>query len=196
MKLSNNIKSLIRDIQYAPNHPRDLLFCAFKGLHWDSQLRFYGLPHLHIKGSLSIGRGFVCCSKISKNSIGVFQRVVIKSLRKTSIIKLGNNVQISGCTISAAEHITIGNNVLIGSGALITDSDAHPLDASERLKGGPGNSRGITIGDNVFIGARAIILKGVNIGNNSIIGSGSVVVKDVPSNVVVGGNPAKILKIL
>ena len=50
------------------------------------------------------------------------------------------------------------------------------------------------IGNNVSIGANSVVIGGVKIGNNSIIGAGSVVVKDVPSNVIVVGNPAKIIK--
>ena len=52
----------------------------------------------------------------------------------------------------------------------------------------------ITIGNKVFIGAGSIILPGATIGDNSVIAAGSVVTKDVPENVVVGGNPAKIIK--
>ena len=52
------------------------------------------------------------------------------------------------------------------------------------------------IEDNVFIGARSIIMKGVHIGNGSVVGAGSVVTKDVPANVIVAGNPAKIVKYL
>ena len=48
--------------------------------------------------------------------------------------------------------------------------------------------------DNVWIGDSAIVGKGVKIGKNSIVAAGAVVVKDVPANVVVGGNPAKIIK--
>ncbi len=52
------------------------------------------------------------------------------------------------------------------------------------------------IGDNVTVGANAIILGGVRVGDNVVVGAGSVVVKDVPSNVVVAGNPAQIIKYL
>ena len=52
----------------------------------------------------------------------------------------------------------------------------------------------INIGDNVWIGGGAIIFPGVNIGDNSVIGAGSIVVRDVLSNVVVAGNPAKVIK--
>ena len=51
-----------------------------------------------------------------------------------------------------------------------------------------------TIGDNVEIGSGAIIIGNIKIGNNVIIGAGATVVKDVPDNVIVVGNPAKILK--
>jgi len=50
------------------------------------------------------------------------------------------------------------------------------------------------IGDNVFIGVNAIILPGIKINNNVIIGAGAVVTKDIPSNCIVGGNPARILR--
>lgn len=50
------------------------------------------------------------------------------------------------------------------------------------------------IGHNVWIGRRAIIMQGVEIGNSAIIASGSVVTKSVPPYAIVGGNPARIIK--
>lgn len=59
------------------------------------------------------------------------------------------------------------------------------------------NSSKVTkIGDNVFIGIKSIILPGSNIGENVIIGAGSVVSGKIPSNVVIGGNPAKVIMTL
>ncbi len=52
----------------------------------------------------------------------------------------------------------------------------------------------VTIGDNVWIGGRAVINPGVTIGNNVVVASGVVVTKDIPDDVVVGGNPARIIK--
>ena len=58
------------------------------------------------------------------------------------------------------------------------------------------HSLGPTIGDNVTLGVGVIIVGDVKIGNNVIVGAGAVVVKDVPDNVVVAGNPARIIKTL
>jgi maltose O-acetyltransferase len=58
----------------------------------------------------------------------------------------------------------------------------------------PNTTKPVAIGDNVWIGTHSLILPGVEIGSNSIVASGSVVTKSVGSGVVVGGNPARIIK--
>ncbi len=59
-----------------------------------------------------------------------------------------------------------------------------------------GEAKRTIIGDNVFIGVHSVILMGSEIGNNVIIGAGSVVSGKIPDNVVVAGNPAKIVRTL
>lgn len=59
-----------------------------------------------------------------------------------------------------------------------------------------GESKKTIIGDNVFIGINSIILMGAQIGNNVIIGAGSVVSGHIPDNVIVAGNPAKVIRSL
>ena len=136
--------------------------------------------------------------QICSNSLGLIQPCVFNISSPGSMLAIGNNVGISGSTLCASKSIIIGNNVLIGSGCLITDSDSHPMDWKERINGGENKTSwsGIVIEDNVFIGARSIVLKGVTIGEGAVVGAGSVVTKDVPANTVVAGNPAKLIRCL
>lgn len=175
--------------------PRDWIFCALHGLEYDSSWRFRGLPLVQKRRGavISIGKCFVTCSSPKWNSIGVFQKVMLKANSHESKIMIGDDVGLSGCVIAATKSIKIGNRVLIGSGALITDSDAHPVSAEARRRGEAGESAPIVVGDDVFIGARAIILKGVTLGDGCIVGAGAVVTKDVPAQSIVVGNPAKIV---
>jgi len=69
----------------------------------------------------------------------------------------------------------------------------HPLDVETR-NSGLEMGYPIEIGDNVWVGGGAIINPGIKIGNNVVIGAGSVVTKDIPDNVVIVGNPARIIK--
>ncbi|OPZ78421.1 MAG: Maltose O-acetyltransferase [Alphaproteobacteria bacterium ADurb.Bin438] len=88
--------------------------------------------------------------------------------------------------------ITIGDNVLIGPKVGIYTA-THPINPTERLSGKEGGKE-IKIGNNVWIGGGAIILAGVTIGDNVIIGAGAVVTKDIKNNMIVGGNPAKVIR--
>ena len=95
-------------------------------------------------------------------------------------------------TILDEAEVRMGDNVFIGPNVSIYTA-CHPLDAPSRNRliewAEP-----VTIGNNVWIGGSATILPGVTIGDNVVVGAGSVVTKDVPANVVVGGNPARIIK--
>ena len=96
-----------------------------------------------------------------------------------------------GVRIDSAEHVEIGNNCMIASGAYLTDADWHDIyDRTRPI----GNTAKITLQDNVWIGDQATLCKGVTIGRNSIVGASAVVANDVPDNVVVAGNPARIIR--
>jgi acetyltransferase-like isoleucine patch superfamily enzyme len=105
---------------------------------------------------------------------------------------------ISQAAIICHLSIQIGNNVKIGGGARIYDTDFHAIDPKLRLNPITDFANKVkipvVIEDNVFIGAHSTILKGVTIGQNSIIGACSVVTKNVPLNEIWAGNPAKFIR--
>ena len=96
------------------------------------------------------------------------------------------------CVFLDAAPIEIGNNCLIGPKTCIY-TISHPLDRQERQEG-IGLIKKVTIGNDVWIGGSVTILPGISLGNNVIVGAGSVVTKSFPDNVVIAGNPAKIIK--
>jgi len=96
------------------------------------------------------------------------------------------------CVFLDVCEIRIGVNCFIAPGVHIYTA-THPLNPNERISGAE-YGKPVSIGDNVWIGGRVVINPGVNIGNNVVIASGAVVTKDVPENVVVAGNPAKVIK--
>ena len=106
-------------------------------------------------------------------------------------IKIGKNVFFNtGCSFQDRGGITIGDNVFIGMNVIISTLN-HGIEIQNRSTTYPSK---VKIGNNVWIGSGANILPGVTIGDNSIIAAGTLVNKDVPSNVIVGGVPAKIIR--
>lgn len=97
-----------------------------------------------------------------------------------------NNVFLDVCPI------TIGDNCMFGPDVKLYTA-THPLDPIER-NGGLELGKPITIGNNVWLGGSVVIVPGVTIGDNVVVAAGSVVTKDVPANIVVGGNPARIIR--
>jgi len=88
--------------------------------------------------------------------------------------------------------ITIGNDVKFGPKVGLY-TPQHPLDPAIRRTEAEKTSP-ITIGNDVWVGGGASILPGVTLGNNVIVGAGSVVTHSFPDNVIVVGNPARILR--
>ncbi|MBS5820976.1 MAG: chorismate mutase [Enterococcus gilvus] len=88
--------------------------------------------------------------------------------------------------------ITIGDNCMFGPNVQLYTA-SHPLEPGKR-NSGQEFGKPITIGDNVWIGGSCVVVPGVTLGDNVVVAAGAVVTKSFPDNVVVGGNPARILK--
>lgn len=156
----------------------------------------------------SVGHSLSIESKIpqvwNKPNIFIGNNVVISGFTSffgcpfttKSKITIADNSYIGyGTTLAIGEEIYIGKNVKIAANCFIAGYYGHPSNYIDRLNNKSESNIGkIYIGDNVWIGTNVKIMKNIKIGKNSIISAGSVVIEDIPENVIVAGNPAKIVK--
>jgi acetyltransferase-like isoleucine patch superfamily enzyme len=98
------------------------------------------------------------------------------------------------CTISAYAHVRIGEQCVIADRAMFIDFDHGITEVERPIRLQGIYTRDVDVGSNVWIGYGACILRGVTVGDNAVIGTNAVVVADVPANAVVGGVPAKVIR--
>ena len=130
-----------------------------------------------------IGRGSVFWGSVQIYGSGnLYKRLVI-----------GEDCWINlGCLFDLGDTITIGNRSAVGHQVLFLTS-SHEIGSAER-RSGSSTLAPIRIGDGAWIGSRAVILPGTTIGPGAVVAAGAVVTKDVPSNTLVAGVPAKIVR--
>ena len=173
------------------------LMFIIHGITWGRRWHVWGMPIIQrYRGSrIEIGDGVLLRSWSSTNPLAPNHRVVLATRNADAIIKVGQDVGMTGTTLVAAELIEIGERVQIGANATIVDTDFHPLDPETRRKDFlAGKHAPVIIENDVFIGMNSIILKNVRIGRGSVIGAGSVVACDIPAGVIAAGNPAQVIR--
>jgi maltose O-acetyltransferase len=149
-----------------------------------ARVRVRGRPVIKNWGRMEVGARVQLVS-----TIATLELVAMKD----ATLQIGERTLVNyGCSIAAAERVTIGAECLIGTHAIIIDNDFHRLEPERRLE--TPESKPITIEDNVWIGARVIVLPGVVIGEGACIAAGSVVNADVPPRTLAAGVPARVIK--
>jgi acetyltransferase-like isoleucine patch superfamily enzyme len=98
------------------------------------------------------------------------------------------------CTISAYQHISIGRECIIADRVMMIDFDHGVVEVERPIREQGIYKRDVNVGHNVWIGYGACVLRGVTIGDNAIIGTSAVVTGEVPENAVVGGIPARLIR--
>ncbi len=151
--------------------------------------KFIGPRHLHLFGrGISAGQSL----HVIASADAPVRLTVWATPEKSGQIILGDCVLLTGGTrILAAQKITIGDGCMLAHSATVSDCDWHGIYDRTQIDD---NAKPVTLADNVWLGDGAFVGKGVTIGKNSIVGARAVVTRDVPANVVVAGNPARVVK--
>lgn len=106
-------------------------------------------------------------------------------------VRIGDRVFINvGTVLLSVKEIVVGDDVALANEVYVMDSNSHGVE------GRPHVEAPVRIGDGTWVGARAMVLPGVTIGKRVLVAAGSVVTRDVPDDVLVAGNPARVVRAL
>ena len=98
------------------------------------------------------------------------------------------------CTISAFQHVSIGRECIVADRVMLIDFDHGAVEVERPIRLQGIYKRDVRVAHNVWLGYGACILRGVTVGENAIVGTSAVVTKEVPANAVVGGSPARVIR--
>ncbi|MDB4754066.1 acyltransferase [Akkermansiaceae bacterium] len=163
-----------------------------------------GQAELHVSCKLQVplrcdGKGKVTLGEdvkigYSLGSMSGDGEVLLQARRPEAVINIGASTATNNNVFIVANNsVEIGEECLIGEQVTIYDSDFHALKREDR-KDSMGTSAPVRIHDGVWLGSRVMVLKGVEIGENAVIAAGSVVTSSIPSNVIAGGIPARVIR--
>jgi carbonic anhydrase/acetyltransferase-like protein (isoleucine patch superfamily) len=117
-----------------------------------------------------------------------------------AVLSIGDNSYLGhGVQVVSGSEVRIGRHVLVANRVTLNGYDGHPLDPLARARGEPpgeGGNLPIVLNDYCWIGNDATVLKGVSIGRGAVVASGAMVTQDVPDLALVGGIPARVIRIL
>jgi acetyltransferase-like isoleucine patch superfamily enzyme len=98
------------------------------------------------------------------------------------------------CTISSFQSVRIGRECILADRVMLIDFDHGVVEVERPIRLQGIYKRDVEVGHNCWIGYGACILRGATVGDNCVVGTSTVVTRDVPANAVVGGVPARLLR--
>lgn len=191
------IKDILKRVYFLPWNILNFPTLALNCKKIPKRIECIGKILIINKGVIKLGERVRIRSGFKSNPIGLGYKTVFHVF-KGAELTIGNHVKMSNTAICCAKEIVIDDEVMIGGGVCIYDTDFHSLNHFIRMELVPVKeiplTKAVHIEYGAFIGAGSIILKGVTVGKYSIVGAGSVISKDVPPMEVWGGNPARFIR--
>ena len=159
-------------------------------LRWRGRLQTDGICFVAPTVKFEIGRGAVV--RLGRWSwIGHGTKVRAHE----GVVEIGAKTVVGQeCTISAFKHISIGRECVVADRAMFIDFDHGMAEVERPIRLQGIYKRDVRIGHNVWVGYGACFLRGVTVGDNAVVGTSAVVCDDVPPDAVVGGVPARLIR--
>lgn len=152
-----------------------------------------------LRGARSIGRRahVLGWPEVAATDLEIGQDFKIWSAHRRTVVSGGGRIRIgdrcffnSGSVVISVEEIVIGDDVALANEVMVVDSNSHGVE------GRPHVQAPIRIGDGCWLGNRVMVLPGVTLGKRVLVAAGAVVTRDVPDDVLVAGNPARVVRAL
>ncbi|MDQ6884614.1 MAG: acyltransferase [Candidatus Dormibacteraeota bacterium] len=171
---------------------------AAQGLGWLTTL-----PYRRPRSRVSLGRRILGNGRLRVegpgrvelgDDVNAWSHAEVNHLVTTdrrAVIRIGRNARLNGCTLIAADRIEVGADCVLGSCEI---RDHLPATSLMRHRPATDVAGPVVLEDNVWVGGQVSVLPGVRVGKNSVIGIQAVVFDDVRSNVIVVGNPARVVR--
>jgi acetyltransferase-like isoleucine patch superfamily enzyme len=163
---------------------------AWLKLRWGSRLQTDGLCFVAPTVKLQIARGATL--RLGRWSwIGHGTKIRVHE----GICEIGaKSVLGQECTISCFKHVSIGRECIVADRVMLIDFDHGMVEVERPIREQGIYKRDVRVGHNVWVGYGACFLRGVTVGDNAVVGTSAVVAADVPANAVVGGVPARLIR--
>ena len=167
-------------------------------LHWwAAELRQRAWGRVQLRRVAAVGEKAVVLGRpaVDATDLRIGDRFKIWSGHRKTVISGGGRIRIGdrvfvncGTVIIAVKEIVVGDDVAFANEVCVLDSNSHGVE------GRPHVEAAVRIGDGTWLGNRAMVLPGVTIGRRVVVAAGAVVTRDVPDDVLVAGNPARVVR--
>ncbi len=172
------------------DHARLLARLAWLKLRWRGRLRTDGIAFVCPGVTFEIGKGAtVHLGRWSWIGQGTKVRAHEGEVHIGAKTVIGQE-----CTITAFQHVSIGRECILADRVMLIDFDHGVVEVERPVRAQGIYKRDVRVGHNVWVGYGACFLRGVTVGDNAVVGTSTVVTKDVPADAVVGGVPARVLR--